>query len=158
MVAAPCAPSHCVRGPVRKHSAGRPFNGIVSRHMAQGIVMRLVVAAFLGAASFAHGGVMKDVDLDAPGVLDTLKSENPDHYRRISAVYEAARRMSCYSPEFRELVREKFGATNAACGGLTMNSGYRAKGVLSFELGTTRYSTDVTIVPDEKLQRPRNAD
>jgi hypothetical protein len=32
-VAAPCAPYHCVRGPVRKCGRGGPFNGIVSRHM-----------------------------------------------------------------------------------------------------------------------------
>jgi hypothetical protein len=32
MVAAPCAPWHCVRGPVRNGSCGRPFNGIVRRH------------------------------------------------------------------------------------------------------------------------------
>ena len=30
-MAAPCAPCHCVRGPVRKGGRGRPFNGIVSQ-------------------------------------------------------------------------------------------------------------------------------
>jgi hypothetical protein len=66
--------------------------------------------------------------------------------------------MTCYSREFRDLVRDKFGAHNAACGGLGMTLEYPAKGALSFELDKTRYSIEVTIVPDEKLHRPRNAD
>jgi hypothetical protein len=32
MVAAPCAPWHCLRGPVRDRVRGRPFNGIVRQH------------------------------------------------------------------------------------------------------------------------------
>jgi len=31
-VAAPCAPSHCVRGPVRKGGSVRPLNSIVRSH------------------------------------------------------------------------------------------------------------------------------
>ena len=31
-MAAPCAPLHCVRGPVRKDGGVRPLNSIVSRH------------------------------------------------------------------------------------------------------------------------------
>ena len=120
--------------------------------------MRFIVAALFVVASVARAQALRNVDLDAPGVLEALRTENPDHFRRISAVYEASRRMSCYSREFRELVQEKFGAANAVCGSLTMNSGYPAKGALSFELGNARYSISVTIVPDEKLQPPRNAD
>ena len=36
-MAAPCAPWHCVRGPVRKCGRGRPFNGIVSQRLATGV-------------------------------------------------------------------------------------------------------------------------
>ena len=33
-MAAPCAPWHCVRGPVRKCRVTRPFNGIVREHVS----------------------------------------------------------------------------------------------------------------------------
>src|SRR2546423_1121251 len=35
MVAAPCAPWHCVRRPVRNGACGRPLNGIVRPHQVQ---------------------------------------------------------------------------------------------------------------------------
>jgi ribosomal protein S18 acetylase RimI-like enzyme len=38
MLAAPCAPWHCVRGPVRIGSCGRPLNEIVRRHLDHAIV------------------------------------------------------------------------------------------------------------------------
>jgi len=59
-VAAPCAPWHCVRGPVRNGGSGRPFNGIVrgpevlNQALAQihPVLMTLFVTViwFVGAA------------------------------------------------------------------------------------------------------------
>ena len=52
-VAAPCAPWHCVRGPVRKCGVTRPFNRIVSHHtVSEPIVLALVSMWYVG------GGVL----------------------------------------------------------------------------------------------------
>jgi hypothetical protein len=40
MVAAPCAPWHCLRGPVRNGGRGRPFNGIVRQHSTSVAIVR----------------------------------------------------------------------------------------------------------------------
>ena len=52
-MASPCAPWHCVRGPVSGGSRGRPFNGIV-RHQAQAMPFppRILIAGGLLLCAF----------------------------------------------------------------------------------------------------------
>jgi hypothetical protein len=49
MAAAPCAPWHCVRGPVRKSGVTRPFNRIVSCHSGP-VKNNLLYIVVVGAA------------------------------------------------------------------------------------------------------------
>ena len=41
------------------------------------------------AAAFAGAATAGPVDLDAPGALDALRTQQPDHYRKVVAILEA---------------------------------------------------------------------
>jgi hypothetical protein len=58
-VAAPCAPWHCVRGPVRSASGGRPFNTIVRKHMQylDSVRVRVVLGVLIGLPGMWLGGL-----------------------------------------------------------------------------------------------------
>src|SRR2546429_282473 len=60
-MAAPCAPLHCMRGPVRNGGRGRPLNEIVRRHMFSeiGIVVAIILFASGWIAMFMLIGQLK---------------------------------------------------------------------------------------------------
>jgi hypothetical protein len=99
-VAPPCAPLHCVRGPVRKCVRGRPFNGIV-RHLLISIVkhdlVRLVLLLFLCAPvmGLAQQGVILTptlvsfpaLHIGSTSVPATITVTNPDAVPHTIFVY-----------------------------------------------------------------------
>jgi len=71
-----------------------------------------LVVGFLALATVAHAEVPKIANLDAPGTLETLKRDNPDHFRRVVGVVEAAAKISFRSARFGELMRASFEVKN----------------------------------------------
>ena len=72
-MAAPCVRLQLVRGPVRKIGRGRPFNGIVRRHVNQSGAIEFFRACFNGLAAFTlivlMGAAVGGGDLAATGVV-----------------------------------------------------------------------------------------
>jgi hypothetical protein len=90
------------------------------------------------------------VDLDRPGAMEAVERDQPEHYRRITEILSVASEVPCHTEQFGRAVEAKYEARDGRCGLLLMTS-YPSKRLLSFTLGTTRYSTVVTMREASKL-------
>ena len=101
--------------------------------------MRKIVASLLGAiANMALAA--QPVDLNAPGVLDTLRAENPGHYAKVRAILAAAEARP--SSAIREWISARFDASDVDAAPLWHVSD-PPKIKLSFTLDQTRYTAMV---------------
>lgn len=118
----------------------------------------IVIAVCVSLSTIASAEQLPGfIDLDKPGVLEAIKRDNPDHFRRISGVLQAASDTPCQSAQFRDFIRTKFDATKPECGVLIKTS-YPGQYAVSFQLQTTLYSATVALSPSEKMIPAKNAD
>jgi hypothetical protein len=68
--------------------------------------MRAILLAAALAALGAYAETPKNVDLDRPGALDALRSENPEHYDRL-VVAIAQEKAICKSLELARAVADR---------------------------------------------------
>src|SRR5688572_31261833 len=99
------------------------------------------LALFSLTAGIAAAAPPVTVQLDRPGVLDTIRAERPDHYYRIAGMLRIADTMPCHTPQFGHLAVE-YEARDARCG-LALLTSYPAKRRLSFVLDEVAYVTTV---------------
>ena len=90
------------------------------------------------------------VDLDRPGAMEAVQRDQPEHFRRIARILSVASEVPCHTEPFGRAVEAKYDARDGHCG-LLLKTSYPSKRVLSFTLGTTRYSTIVTMREASKL-------
>jgi hypothetical protein len=93
------------------------------------------------------------VDLDRPGVLDSVQRDNPQLHLKITQIRNLATRMPCLGDEFKLTLAVKFEVKDAACG-LLLKTSYPAKRTFSFTLGETRYVTVVDMDESENRLIP----
>ena len=106
--------------------------------------MRIVfLALFSLATGVASATSHLPIQVDQPGVLDSIRTERPDHYRRITGILEAAERMPCHTPHFGRAAIE-YQARQAHCGLMLLTS-YPARRRLSFRLDDVPYVALVTM-------------
>jgi hypothetical protein len=114
----------------------------------------IVGAALLSAAWVqAAPHSLSPIDLDAPGAMDAVQREKPEHFGKIAQIRTLASRMPCFTEEFGRAIQVKFEARDASCGVLLMTS-YPSKRRLSFALGEARYVTVVTMDESENRLTP----
>jgi hypothetical protein len=106
------------------------------------VVVLSVGSAF--AAPYTAVSPAAHVDLDRPGAMDRVQREHPEHYRRITEILAVASEVPCHTEQFGRAIEAKYDVRDGGCGLLLMTS-YPSKRLLSFTLGTTRYSTVVTM-------------
>ena len=97
------------------------------------------LAALLFAAGTA-GAAGPPIDLNAPGVLESLREHNPAHYEKIQAIIVLAEARP--AGQFREWMRSAFAATEVADAPLWQVSN-PPKRKLSFTLDDTRYTATI---------------
>ena len=102
-----------------------------------------IFAIFPLAAGVASAAPSLPVQLDRPGVLDTIRAERPDHYYRIAGILRIADTMPCHTPQFGQRAVE-YDAREARCG-LHLLTSYPAKRRLSFVLDEVPYVATVTM-------------
>ena len=101
--------------------------------------MRTIVASLLGAiATMALAA--QPVDLNAPGVLETLRAENPGHYAKVYAILTATEARP--ASEIREWISTRFDASDVDAAPLWHVSD-PPKIKVSFTLDRTRYTAMV---------------
>jgi hypothetical protein len=105
--------------------------------------------AFLIIGSFALAHPPK-VDLDQPGVLNTLKLEHPQRYQAVSALLLASEHAPCEGSEIK-LLKTQFNVRDFECGMMVFTS-YPARRHVSFEQDRIRYDATVVLRGDDKLQ------
>ena len=106
--------------------------------------MRTVfLALFSFSAGIAAAAPSLPIQLDRPGVLDSLRAERPDHYYRIAGILRIADTMPCHTPQFGHRAVE-YDAKDARCG-LALLTSYPAKRRLSFVLDEVAYVATVTM-------------
>jgi hypothetical protein len=101
------------------------------------------LALFSLTAGLAAAAPSVTVQLDRPGVLDSIRAERPDHYYRIAGILRIADTMPCHTPQFGHRAVE-YEARDARCG-LALLTSYPAKRRLSFVLDEVAYVTTVTM-------------
>jgi hypothetical protein len=92
------------------------------------------------------------VDLDAPGVLDTLARTNPVHYDKVQRIVAGVKSKS--DSEVNEWLRVSFDAKDVRYAALLMVS-YPPKRRLSFTLDDKSYKTVVTLDVQPKVTPAR---
>lgn len=121
--------------------------------------MRTVIAVVVLAVASTITGAMAGpivvsptsrVDLDRPGAMEAVQRDQPEHYRRITEILSVASEVPCQTEQFGRVVEAKYDVRDGHCG-LLLKTSYPAKRVLSFTLGTTRYSTVVTMQETSRL-------
>jgi hypothetical protein len=105
--------------------------------------------AFLIIGSFALAQPPK-VDLDRPGVLNTLKLEHPQRYQAVSALLLASEHAPCEGSEIK-LLKTQFNVRDFECGMMVFTS-YPPKRHLSFKLDGINFEATVSLRGDDKLQ------
>ena len=101
------------------------------------------LALFSLSAGIATASPSLPVQLDRPGVLDSIRADRPDHYYRIAGILRIADTMPCHTPQFGSRAVE-YEARDARCG-LALLTSYPAKRRLSFVLDEVAYVATVTM-------------
>jgi hypothetical protein len=111
----------------------------------------LAIAALSTAAALAQAvSFQPPLNLDRPGVMESVERENPELHAKILQIRYLAARAPCFSEKFKLTLIAKFDARDAACGMLLQTS-YPSKRTLRFTLGETKYVTVVEM--DESANR-----
>lgn len=100
--------------------------------------MRTLAALLFVAGSAGAAGPA--VDLNTPGVLESLRAANPAHYEKIRAIIALAEARP--TGEFRDWLRANFEATEVADAPLWQVSN-PPKRKLSFTLDDARYTATI---------------
>src|SRR5687767_2257448 len=108
----------------------------------------LVLAALTATSLSAAPTKARIVNLNAPGVLQALERDNPDHYRRVSGVLTLARESACQADDFPRIVQAQFSVDRAQCRALIKTSD-PAKLDLSFVIEDTMYRSQITMTRAE---------
>ena len=103
----------------------------------------IFLALFSLSAGIATAAPSLPIQLDRPGVLDSIRAERPDHYYRIAGILRIADTMPCHTPQFGHRAVE-YDARAARCG-LHLLTSYPAKRRLSFVLDEVPYVATVTM-------------
>ena len=113
-------------------------------------MLMITIFSAVSAISQAAETPRVSIDLDRPGVMQTLERDNPGHYRKITEIRALASQMPCFTKEFGLTLTAKYDARDAGCGVLLMTS-YPSKRRLSFKLEAVTYVTVVEM--DESANR-----
>jgi len=114
--------------------------------MKRSLLVSLCLLPSLGLA--APPPVLRFVDLDAPGALQSVSRERPADFPKIEKILREAPELP--PEEAPKWMRTRFDAKDAGYGSLLKTS-YPPKAQLTFVLGDTRYRTEVTL----RNARPR---
>jgi hypothetical protein len=105
-------------------------------------ILVAALAAFLTPAFAA--GPSKLVDLDRPGAMESLATENPGHHRRALDLIRVAETVPCKLVPPRT-IEAKMDAEKFSCAPTILMTSFPPKRRVAFTLDDTRYQTIVTI-------------
>jgi hypothetical protein len=100
------------------------------------IVGLLLVVAAVQAASPER----RVVNLDKPGALDAIASENPEHYQKIMGILRVSQVEACET--LPRTLKVQFDADAASCRAYELLTSQPPKRHLRFRLGDTDYVTN----------------
>jgi hypothetical protein len=115
-------------------------------------LIAVIASVLLSTVQLSALAASAIVDLDAPGVLDTLARANPVHYEKIQRIVAGVKSKS--DPEVNEWLRVSFNARDVRYIPLLMVS-YPPKRRLSFTLDDKSYKTVVTLDVQPKVTPAR---
>jgi len=115
-------------------------------------LIAVITSLLLGIVSLSALAAPAMVDLDAPGVLDTLARSNPVHYEKVQRIVAGIKRKS--DSEVNDWLRVSFDAKDVQYAALLMVS-YPPKRRLSFTLDDKSYKTVVTLDVQPKVTPAR---
>jgi hypothetical protein len=99
----------------------------------------VVAAAVLGVAQAAPSD-NRVVNLDRPGVLDTVQRDNPEHYRKITEILRIAQAEPCET--LPQVLKVRFNALGTDCRAYQLLTSDPPKRHLAFTLDGTNYVTN----------------
>src|SRR5690348_15820291 len=116
--------------------------------LALALAVSITVTASAIATPVQAAG--KIVELDAPGALESIERDNPEHSRRIHAILATASKMPCQNDEFTRVIRTAFDARDGHCT-LALMTSLPAKRVLRFTLDETSYRAVIQVDSGAKV-------
>jgi hypothetical protein len=108
----------------------------------------LAVPLFAAALGVHAAIVTKMVDLDAPGAIEALQSQNPEHYARARAILATAK--AAPRTDLARFIEVEFRASDVECIAWRVSDPPQLK--VAFTLDSTRYSA--VVVPQLPPARP----
>jgi hypothetical protein len=120
------------------------------RRQAIAVLPTVAIGALLAVAPLAYAGPAV-VDLNAPGAIESLARDNPDHHAKVLEILaDVATRPPETVPQW---MKAQFGARDVRFPWLLMTSD-PAKRSLSFTLDRTRYEAVVQVPTRWRFAKP----
>lgn len=121
------------------------------KHLIASLSLAMAGSAFAGERPVIQPP--RTIDLDAPGVLEVLKRDNPAHFAKVRRILQEAPHRPL--PSVEGWIRVQFSANDVAAP-LMIRTSYPAQWRLSFVLDDIRYVTIVRLAKlDPTLNPPK---